>query len=765
LGAALNGKEVGAGTRADKGHRWHGRPWTARTVRVLVLLVPFAASVGVAFVLSRLLPTAPGPAWLVARLVVITAAATVALRLMDRLMRRLLPLATLLDLTLLFPDQAPSRYRMALRNGASNVELQERIDRYTRSGESGTASAAEHLLDLVAALSRHDRITRGHSERVRAYAQMIGEEMGLSRHELDRLRWAALIHDVGKLRVPAEILNKPGKLTDEEFAVIKLHPEMGAALAAPLAAWLGDSVLAVVEHHEKWDGSGYPKGLRGAEISRAGRIVAVADVFDVLTSVRSYKSARSAVDARTELARCAGTHFDPAVVRAFMTLSLGRLRLVMGPLSWLAQMSLFPQSLLAPPAPLAGASVATAPAVSSAASVAMGVVATGMGAMAMPIAVGQELRPPPAVEVAYETQGSERFEVTQDPGAPVSVAALGDVSIDDVLAGGVAQPSDASVVSDWSDAPEAVAAPTDGPSSASLPAATGAAAVDLSVSGASTGAGAMSDTPGRWCGWLTPGSCTTSGDGVGLASPIPGVEMAGAEPVTTTTTVRSTTTTVRPTTTTTVRPTTTTTVPPTTTTTVPPTTTTTVPPTTTTVPPTTSAYYLFASPVAGDTASQELLPTAQRLTQQPALPNYDVDRDGAPGLTIVRGGALAAGDPVRMQRFSVDPATDLSLRGRHRVLLWVAPATGGEHELRVTVALTRCNDDRTNCSTVATATGSTEASAGSFELLTVDFGRLTQNIPVAQHLEVWIVADANSTADLTLAYDASTYRSGLQIGR
>jgi hypothetical protein len=184
------------------------------------------------------------------------------------------------------------------------------------------------------------------------------------------------------------------------------------------------------------------------------------------------------------------------------------------------------------------------------------------------------------------------------------------------------------------------------------------------------------------------------------------------------------------------------------------------------VPPTTtSAYYLFASPVAGDTASQELLPTAQRLTQQPALPNYDVDRDGAPGLTIVRGGALAAGDPVRMQRFSVDPATDLSLRGRHQVLLWVAPATGGEHELRVTVALTRCNDDRTNCSTVATATGSTEASAGSFELLTVDFGRLTQNIPVAQHLEVWIVADASSTADLTLAYDASTYRSGLQIGR
>ncbi len=193
---------------------------------------------------------------------------------------------------------------------------------------------------------------------------------------------------------------------------------------------------------------------------------------------------------------------------------------------------------------------------------------------------------------------------------------------------------------------------------------------------------------------------------------------------------------------------------------------TTVPATTTTVvPETTSAYYLFASPVAGDTASQELLPTAQRLPQQLTLPNYDVDRDGAPGLTILRGGALAPGDPVHMQRFSVDPAADLGLRGRHQVHLWVAPTGGSEQTLNVTVALTRCNDDRTNCATVATAAGTAVATAGSFELLSVDFGRLTQNIPVAQHLEVWIAADASSTADLTLAYDASIYGSGLQITR
>ena len=117
----------------------------------------------------------------------------------------------------------------------------------------------------------------------------------------------------------------------------------------------------MVQHHEKWDGSGYPAGLRNTEISQARRIVAVADVFDVLTSARSYKSARTAVEARAELARCAGSHFDPAVVRAFMTLSLGRLRFVMGPLSWVAQLSLFPQSLLATAAsPVAAAATMTA---------------------------------------------------------------------------------------------------------------------------------------------------------------------------------------------------------------------------------------------------------------------------------------------------------------------------------------------------------------------------------------------------------------------
>lgn len=351
--------------------RWIGRPGVALLIRVFVWAAPVVVSIVFAWVLTGLLPHAGSFGWAVIRWLAIAVTSTVVLVVVDKAARRLLPLATLFGLTLAFPDRAPSRFRLALRNG-STAQLRIRIadaraGRLTDTPES----AAEHVLELVMALNLHDRLTRGHSERVRAYTQMIGEEMGLSETELDRIRWSGLLHDIGKLRISGKVLNKPGKLTDDEFATIKLHPEFGRELVGPLLDWLGESARAVWEHHERWDGCGYPNRLSGTEISLAGRIVAVADAYDVITSVRSYKRAIAPADARAELIRCSGTQFDPVVVRAFMNLSLGRLRLAMGPLSWLAQLPLFPQTLAATASAGTG-TAATALVGAAAASVGLG---------------------------------------------------------------------------------------------------------------------------------------------------------------------------------------------------------------------------------------------------------------------------------------------------------------------------------------------------------------------------------------------------------
>ena len=273
---------------------WVERPWAARAVGALVYVVPFVASVGGAFALTSVLPDPPTFWWGVLRWIAVAVVSTIVLLVVERQMRRLLPLRTLLGLTLAFPDRTPSRFKIAIRTGTTN-QLQKRLGE-ARAGKLGDTpgEAAEHLLELVGMLSQHDRLTRGHSERVRAYSHLIGEEMGMTGAELDRLRWAGLLHDVGKLEIDPKILNKPGKLTPAEFEIIKSHPMEGKRLTAPLADWLGDAARAVWEHHERIDGTGYPLGLAGSEISLAARVVSVADVFDVMTSVRSYKMASSA---------------------------------------------------------------------------------------------------------------------------------------------------------------------------------------------------------------------------------------------------------------------------------------------------------------------------------------------------------------------------------------------------------------------------------------------------------------------------------------
>jgi hypothetical protein len=198
--------------------------------------------------------------------------------------------------------------------------------------------AATTILALVASLSRHDRVTRGHSERVRVFTDVIAQEMALSRGDRDRLRWAALIHDIGKLEVPGRLLRKPGKPSPDEWETLRLHPEVGARLAAPLEGWLGSFGAVVSQHHERFDGTGYPLGLAGDEITIGARIVGLADAFEVMTAARPYKKAMSRTSALREVVKCSGKHFDPVVVRALLEVSTPRLRRALGPASWIGQL-------------------------------------------------------------------------------------------------------------------------------------------------------------------------------------------------------------------------------------------------------------------------------------------------------------------------------------------------------------------------------------------------------------------------------------------
>lgn len=200
-------------------------------------------------------------------------------------------------------DNGIQKYSMANNNKVYYQELKELFYKTIRA--------------ISNALDTKDSYTNGHSLRVTLYSMIIAKELNLSPEYMEEIEIAGLLHDIGKIAMPKSILCKNGKLTDEEFLVMKSHPVRGEKIVINIKKLQKISEW-VKAHHEKWDGNGYPDGLKGEEIPLAGRIIALADTYDAMTSTRPYRTALSHETAVSEIRRCSGTQFDPNLAEIFV---------------------------------------------------------------------------------------------------------------------------------------------------------------------------------------------------------------------------------------------------------------------------------------------------------------------------------------------------------------------------------------------------------------------------------------------------------------
>jgi ribonuclease P protein subunit RPR2 len=213
------------------------------------------------------------------------------------------------DITLAY-RRLNAAYAQSLRYAEDVRHLYQRTQRAIR----------QSLLGLANALEAKDAYTRGHSERVGAWSRALGTALGLATTDADAIAQAGLLHDIGKIGVPEAVLTKTGSLTEIEWRAMRRHPLVGAQIVAPFD-FLAGAALVLRHHHERWDGSGYPDGLRGEAIPLGARIVAVADVYDALTSDRPYRGPLSDSEARARLVAEAGVTLDARVVAALLDLS------------------------------------------------------------------------------------------------------------------------------------------------------------------------------------------------------------------------------------------------------------------------------------------------------------------------------------------------------------------------------------------------------------------------------------------------------------
>jgi diguanylate cyclase (GGDEF)-like protein/putative nucleotidyltransferase with HDIG domain len=213
----------------------------------------------------------------------------------------------------------------AKQAGRNRVVMASEIDAAESSGSEAMMNMDSNAIDnivfsLASTVDARDHYTFGHSRTVSKYAAELAKAIGYDKDGLRRIRAAALLHDIGKLNLPDSILNKRGPLTDEEWVMIKKHPELALNILKYVVG-LRDCIEAIMHHHERYDGQGYPKGLKGKDIPLDARIISVADAYDAMRSERNYKEGRmSEEQAMRELEKCAGTQFDPDLVEAFVNL-------------------------------------------------------------------------------------------------------------------------------------------------------------------------------------------------------------------------------------------------------------------------------------------------------------------------------------------------------------------------------------------------------------------------------------------------------------
>lgn len=217
-------------------------------------------------------------------------------------------------------DKHLAQKRLRILNQYLDEAVRKRTAQLEERNQQLLKSRLEVLERLALAAEFRDNETGMHLARMSRYAEVIGQGIGLNESEFTMLRNSASMHDVGKVGIPDAILLKPGKLDQDEWEIMKTHPEIGAKiLANSTSEWLEASRIIALTHHERWDGKGYPQGLEGEQIPLFGRITAVADVFDALTSARPYKPAWSVTRAVAMIQEGSGTQFEPNIVAAFVS--------------------------------------------------------------------------------------------------------------------------------------------------------------------------------------------------------------------------------------------------------------------------------------------------------------------------------------------------------------------------------------------------------------------------------------------------------------